>query len=97
MLKPGFVYMMANRRNGPIYIGSTSDLIQRVYQHRNRLIEGFTKTYHCCLLVWFKAYDDIQEARDAERRMKKWNRPWKIKRIENGNPDWRDLWPDIIA
>ncbi len=96
MSKPGYVYIMANRKDGPIYIGATSDLVKRVYQHRNRQIEGYTRKYWCTSLVWFETHDDIQDARKSERRMKKWERDWKIKRIEKDNPDWKDLWTDIV-
>lgn len=95
MKKPGYVYIMANKRNGTIYLGVTSDLPKRVYEHRNGLIEGFTRKYGCRMLVWFERYDDIEEARAAELRMKNWNRQWKLKRIERMNPDWRDLFDDI--
>lgn len=96
MGKPGYVYIMANQRNGTIYLGVTSDLPKRVYEHREGLIEGFTKKHGCKLLVWFEAYDDIQEARATELRMKNWNRQWKLKRIERMNPDWNDLWDEIV-
>ena len=95
-MKAGFVYIMASGRNGTIYIGSTSDLPKRVYEHREGLIEGFTKKHGCKLLVWFESYDDLQEARATELRMKNWNRQWKLKRIERMNPDWRDLWDEIV-
>lgn len=95
-MKAGFVYIMASGRNGTIYIGSTSNLPKRVYEHREGLIDGFTRKYGCKLLVWYEGYDDIQEARATELRMKNWNRQWKLKRIERMNPDWRDLWDDIV-
>jgi len=96
-MKSGFVYIMANRKKGTVYIGVTSNLAQRVYQHRNELIEGFTKTYGCKILVWFAAYDDLQNARHRELRMKKWKRSWKIRLIEEENPDWKDLWFEICG
>jgi len=96
-MKAGFVYMMASRKNGTIYIGCTSNLIQRVYQHREGLIDGFTKDTDCKLLVWFDAYDDLQEARRRELQMKEWKRPWKIKRIEERNLDWIDLYPSLFG
>jgi putative endonuclease len=96
MGKPGCVYIMASQRNGTIYLGVTSDLPKRVFEHRQGLFEGFTKKHGCKLLVWYEGYDDIQEARATERRMKNWNRQWKLKRIERMNPDWRDLWDDIV-
>ena len=96
MGKPGYVYIMASQRNGTIYLGVTSDLPKRVYEHRNGLIDGFTSKHGCKLLVWFEAYDDIQEARATELRMKNWNRQWKLKRIERMNPEWNDLWDEIV-
>ena len=77
-------------------MGVTSDLPKRVYEHREGLVDGFTKKHGCKLLVWYESYDDIQEARATELRMKNWNRQWKLKRIERMNPDWRDLWDDIV-
>ena len=96
MGKPGYAYIMASQRNGTIYLGVTSDLPKRVFEHRQGLFEGFTKKHGCKLLVWYEGYDDIHEARATERRMKNWNRQWKLKRIERMNPDWRDLWDDIV-
>ena len=95
-MKAGYAYMMASRRNGTIYIGSTSNLIQRVCQHREGLADGFTKDKNCQLLVWFEAYDDLQGARQRELQMKEWKRPWKIKRIEEENLDWVDLYPTLF-
>lgn len=95
-MKSGAVYFMANRKNGAIYTGVTSDLIKRVYQHRNGLVDGFTKDHDCRKLVWFEFFDDLDEARRREVQIKKWKRPWKIKRIEERNPDWNDLWFDIV-
>jgi putative endonuclease len=95
-MKSGFVYIMANRKNGTIYIGVTSDLIGRVYQHREGLVPGFTKRYGCELLVWFEAYDDLQQARQRELQRKEWKRAWKIKLIEENNLEWDDLYPTLI-
>jgi putative endonuclease len=96
MSKPGYVYIMASQRNGTIYTGVTSDLPGRAYQHRNGLIEGFTRKYGCKSLVWYEAYDDIQDARARELRMKKWNRQWKLRLIEEVNPDWDDLFESLF-
>jgi putative endonuclease len=96
MGKPGYVYIMASQRNGTIYLGVTSNLAKRVYEHREGLIDGFTKKRGCKLLVWYEGYDDIQEARATELRMKNWNRQWKLKRIERMNPEWNDLWDEIV-
>lgn len=95
-MKRGFVYIMANRRNGTIYTGSTSNLVQRVWQHRNQVIDGFTDEHECVLLVWFEVHDDLQEARRRERQIKKWNRPWKLRLIEENNPRWGDLFDRIV-
>jgi putative endonuclease len=96
MGKPGYIYIMASQRNGTIYLGVTSNLPKRVHEHREGLLDGFTRKHGCKLLVWFEAYDDIQEARAAELRMKNWNRQWKLKRIERMNPEWNDLWDEIV-
>jgi putative endonuclease len=95
-MQSGFVYIMASRRNGTIYIGVTSDLPQRITQHREGLIEGFTKQYGCKLLVWFERYDDLQEARRRELQMKNWKRLWKLRVIEEMNPEWDDLFESLI-
>ena len=96
MTKPGYVYIMASRRNGTIYIGATSDLPARAYQHRNGLIEGFTKEHGCTLLVWYQAHDTIEAASARELQMKKWKRLWKLREIETMNPDWDDLFESLF-
>jgi len=95
-MKAGFVYIMANRKNGTIYIGVTSDLIGRVHQHREGLVAGFTKRYGCKLLVWFEAYDDLQEARQRELQIKEWQRSWKVRLIEENNLEWEDRYPTLV-
>jgi len=95
MDKPGFVYIMASQRNGTIYVGVTSDLPGRAYQHRNGLVAGFTKTHGCKILVWYEAHDSIDCARLRELQMKKWNRLWKLREIEAKNPDWSDLFESL--
>jgi putative endonuclease len=95
-MKAGFVYIMASGKNGTIYVGSTSDLVKRASEHREGLAAGFTKSYGCKLLVWFETFDDLQEARRRELQMKEWKRPWKIKRIEERNLDWVDLYPTLF-
>ncbi|MFB0872376.1 MULTISPECIES: GIY-YIG nuclease family protein [unclassified Sphingobium] len=87
---------MANRRNGTLYLGVTSNLAARAYQHRNGLVDGFTKEHGCTMLVWFEAHDDLQEARQRELRMKKWKRAWKIELIERQNPRWLDLFETVF-
>lgn len=89
--------MMANRKQGAIYTGATSNLVERTWQHRNLLIDGFTKRYGCTRLVWYEAHGDIADARQRELRIKEWQRLWKIRLIEEMNPDWRDLWFDIVG
>ena len=95
-MKAGFVYIMANRKNGAIYIGVTSDLVKRVWEHREGEIGGFTRRYDCKLLLWFGAFDDLQEARRRELQMKEWKRAWKIRLIEETNLDWEDLYPTLL-
>jgi putative endonuclease len=94
-MKAGFVYIMASRLNGTIYLGVTSDLIQRAF--RNGLTDGFTRHHGCKLLVWFGCHDDLQDARLREPQIKKWKRDWKLKLIERGNPDWVDLYPTLLS
>ncbi|MEM9634456.1 MAG: GIY-YIG nuclease family protein [Pseudomonadota bacterium] len=85
------VYILASDRNGTLYIGVTSDLSRRVYEHQNGLIDGFTKTYDVNRLVYAEEYERIDEAIAREKQLKNWKRAWKIDLIENSNPDWRDL------
>ena len=93
---PGFVYIMASRPNGTLYLGSAVDLAKRAWEHREGVIEGFTKRYGCHLLVWYEMHEGIAEARQRERQMKEWRRAWKVKRIEDRNPDWIDLAPSLV-
>jgi putative endonuclease len=95
-MSSGYVYIMASRRNGTLYIGATSDLVKRVWEHRNALVEGFTKKYGCKFLVWYAATDDLQAARLRELQMKKWKRLWKLTEIEQLNPNWQDLYPTLL-
>ncbi|MDO7844519.1 GIY-YIG nuclease family protein [Sphingomonas immobilis] len=97
MEKPGFVYIMASRRNGTIYLGATSDLAKRAHEHRTGAIDGFTKQYGCTLLVWYEACDSIEAARVRERQMKAWKRAWKVREIEGLNPEWADLYDTVLA
>lgn len=90
-----FVYIMASTKNGTLYVGSTGDLVRRVHEHREKSIKGFTTRYDVARLTHFEVFDDYETARQRERRIKKWNRSWKIQLIEKTNPDWRDLWDDI--
>ena len=92
-----FVYILASRKNGTLYIGVTGDLVGRIYTHREGLLDGFTKTYGVKRLVWFEQHGSAESAILREKQMKKWNRAWKIQLIEKSNPDWDDLWPTIIG
>jgi putative endonuclease len=95
-MKAGFVYIMASRKNGTIYLGVTSDLLKRAYDHRQGLVGGFTRRYGCRRLVWFEGYDDLQEARRRELQMKEWKRAWKMRLIEEKNVEWDDLYPTLF-
>ncbi len=95
MERVGYVYIMASRRNGTLYLGVTGDLPKRVWEHRNGVVAGFTKKYGCHLLVWYEAHDNIEAARQRELRMKEWKRAWKVKEIEGMNPDWVDLFETL--
>jgi putative endonuclease len=95
MEKGGFVNVMASGRNGTLYIGVTSGLIVRAWEHREGLVEGFTKKYGCKLLVWYQAFDDIEAAILREKQMKEWKRRWKLRVIEEMNPDWNDLFESL--
>ncbi len=93
----GYIYLMASRLNGTVYLGVTSDIARRAFQHRNGLIDGFTKKHGCRLLVWYEQHDDIQNARAREYQMKKWRRDWKVALIVERNPQWVDLFPSLRA
>jgi putative endonuclease len=90
-----FVYILAGKRNGTLYVGMTDDLVKRVWQHRNGIIPGFTKQYGIKLLVWYETYDSRESAFARERQIKKWNRAWKLELIEKENPTWRDLGDEV--
>lgn len=96
-MKAGYVYIMASGRNGTLYVGVTSDLAKRAWEHRNGVVAGFTRRYGCKTLVWFEAHDVIQQARLRELQMKKWKRIWKLSAIEALNPEWNDLYPTLIG
>jgi putative endonuclease len=95
-MKKGYVYILASERNGTVYIGVTSDLVKRIYEHKNNLTDGFTKEYSVHKLVHYEIFDDIYEAIRREKALKKWLRNWKLELIEKGNPEWRDLYEEII-
>lgn len=95
MGKQMWVYILASRRNGTLYIGVTSDLIRRIWEHRNDLADGFTKRYGAHQLVHYEAFDEPEFAIQREKSLKKWPRRWKLDLVEKDNPGWRDLWDDI--
>lgn len=95
-VKPGYVYIMASARNGTLYIGVTADLMKRAWEHRNGAADSFTRKYACKLLVWYEAYDEVDQARLRELQMKKWKRLWKLSEIERLNPAWADLYPALL-
>ena len=92
-----FVYILASRKYGALYIGVTNDLIARTYIHREDILPGQSSRYHIHNLVYFEQHDDIDAAITREKRLKKWRRQWKIDLIEQTNPDWHDLYPDLLG
>ena len=90
-----YVYLLASKMNGTLYLGVTSNLAKRVYEHKNNFVEGFTKKYNVHTLVWYEQHATAEEARIRERRVKRWRRAWKIQLIEDQNPDWQDLYPNL--
>jgi len=91
-----YVYILASGRNGTLYIGVTSDLVKRVYQHKAKLVEGFTSRYNIDELVWFEQSDSIESAIAREKQLKEWKRAWKIELIEKANPYWNDLYAGLV-
>ncbi len=90
-----FVYILASKRNGTLYIGVTNNLLKRVHQHKNDIAEGFTKKYNVHKLVYYETFGRIQDAITREKRMKKWKRQWKMELIEKSNPKWEDLFDNL--
>jgi putative endonuclease len=90
-----FVYILASRRNGTLYIGMTDDLVRRVWQHRAGVVPGFTMKYGVKMLVWYEQHETRESVLTRERQLKKWNRTWKLRLIEQMNPAWRDLWDEL--
>ena len=93
---PYFVYILASQRHGTLYVGVTNNLVRRIYEHREKLIEGFTSQYNVTRLVWFDQTESIEEAITHEKRLKRWRREWKIELIEKTNPTWDDLYERIL-
>jgi putative endonuclease len=92
-----YVYILASDIGGTLYVGVTNDLVRRVYEHRTKVVDGFTKKYDVAKLVYYEEFDDIENAIVREKRLKKWNRAWKVRTIEANNPNWDDLWPGIAS
>ena len=96
MDKQPCVYILASQRNGTLYIGVTSNLVKRIYEHRNEQADGFTKRYSVHDLVWYEIHERMDSAIAREKQLKKWPRTAKLRTIEQRNPEWKDLWPDLI-
>jgi putative endonuclease len=90
-----YVYLLASRKQGTLYVGVTRDLVRRTHEHKEKTLPGFTARYDVHRLVWFETYDQVAPAIEREKELKKWRRAWKIELIERDNPEWRDLYPDI--
>ena len=95
-MKTYFVYILASKRNGTLYIGVTNDLLKRVYEHKNKLVDGFTSMYNVDMLVYYESTNDIHSAIIREKQMKLWKRDWKIRLIEKHNKEWEDLYHRLI-
>ena len=96
MEKQPCVYLLASKRNGTLYTGVTSNLLKRVWEHKNNLVKSFTRKYGVHTLVWYEMHDTMESAIQREKAVKNWERSWKIKTIEELNPRWEDLYPDLI-
>jgi len=90
------VYILASKPNGTLYVGVTSDLIKRTWEHKNNFVAGFTKKYNVHTLVWYELHESVESAILREKQIKKWNRRWKIDLIEKANPDWKELYSKLI-
>ena len=96
-MKNYYVYIVTNKPRGTLYIGMTSDLDRRAFEHRNGLIDGFTKKYNLKMLVYFEVFNRVEGAITREKKLKKWNRQWKIDLIEKSNPEWDDLYIKLVG
>ncbi len=94
-MKAYYVYILASKRNGTLYTGMTSDLLRRTYEHKEEITEGFSNEYSVKILVYYEIFSDPENAIKREKRIKKWNREWKLNLIEKSNPDWKDLYEEI--
>ena len=95
-MKQPCVYILASGRIGTLYTGMTSDLAKWIWEHKNYAMEGFTKKYNVHTLVWYEQHETMESAITREKSIKEWNREWKLRLIEESNPEWRDLYPDIV-
>ena len=95
-MKVPCVYLLASKPRGTLYVGATSDLVQRVWQHKGNLVEGFTRQYRMHRLVWYEVHESMESARVREKTLKKWYRAWKVRLVEKGNPRWLDLYEGIV-
>ena len=95
-MKQACVYMLASRRNGTLYAGVTSNLIKRVWEHKNHVVEGFTKKYAVSRLVWYEVHESMESAIQREKAIKEWKRAWKLELIEKANPEWEDLYEGLL-
>ena len=96
MNKRPAVYILASKRNCTLYIGVTSNLIKRIWEHKNNMVKGFTKRYNVHKLVWYELHESMESAIIREKRLKDWKRKWKLELIEKNNPDWKDLYRSIV-
>ena len=96
MNKQPAVYILASKRNGTLYIGVTSDLVKRIWEHKNNVVEGFTKRYSVHQLVWYEVHESMESAIEREKRLKGWKRKWKLELIESSNTNWQDLFNTIV-
>ena len=94
-MKQYYIYILASQRNGTLYIGTTNNLVRRIWEHKQNLVEGFTQKYNVHQLVWYETVDTPLATITREKQLKKWNRAWKLQLIEEMNPDWKDLYNDI--
>ncbi|MFA6921507.1 MAG: GIY-YIG nuclease family protein [Gallionella sp.] len=96
MSKQPCVYLLARKRNGTLYVGVTSDLVRRVWERRTHVVDGLTKKYDVCILVWYEVHATMESAIGREKAIKEWQRAWKLKLIEQINPDWNDLYESLL-
>lgn len=97
MTKQPCVYILASRRNGTLYVGVTSDLIKRIWEHKNDQVDGFTQRYAVHSLVWYEVHENMESAISREKSIKEWQRKWKLELVESSNPEWKDLYSELHA